>query len=211
MELLSVAQLYKMDVVLAHIRNHIAQREPPLIRKETAFSIYSLSLKHSLRPEALRAAEYTLSFASLAIEDLAKENLLHSMPGAFLHELWKYHQRVRSNLSLDLKEFKTSIALTILGNSSCKFSDSGVPSWLESYISTIGTHRVPAFLDLTDFHMALAEHRQTDVWDPSRECASCSDIPRESIRELWGALTAAVRGSISKVRVSYVAATLERP
>jgi len=214
MELLSVAQLYKMDVVLTHIRNHIARREPPLIRKETAFFIYSFSLKHSLHPEALQAAGCTLSFASLTIEDLAKENMLDSMPGAFLHELWKYHQRVRSILSLDLKEFESS-ALTILGNSSCEYTDSGIPLWVESYISTIGRHRVPAFLDLSDFHMALAEHRQSDEWGSShgwgspRGCASCSGIPRESIRELWGALTAVVRGSISKVRATYVAASLK--
>ena len=43
MELLSVAQMYKMDVVLTHIRNHIAQQERPFIREETAFLIYSLA------------------------------------------------------------------------------------------------------------------------------------------------------------------------
>ncbi|KAF8502672.1 hypothetical protein F5888DRAFT_1112053 [Russula emetica] len=205
MELLSVAQLYKMDVVLTHIRNNITQREPPLIREETAFFVYSLSMKHSLRPEALQAAGCTLSFASLTIEDLAGENVLDTMPGAFLHELWKYHQRVRSNLSLDLKEFEKSDALTILGDSSCvSLTDSDIPSWLESYISTIGTGPVPAFLDLTDFHMALAEHGLTAK--RGRGCAPCSGIPRESIRKLWGALMAVVRGSISKVRVTYVAA-----
>jgi len=31
MELLSVAQMYKMDVVLTHIKNHIAPQQPPLI------------------------------------------------------------------------------------------------------------------------------------------------------------------------------------
>jgi hypothetical protein len=31
MELLSVAQIYKMDVMLTHIRNNIAQQEPPFI------------------------------------------------------------------------------------------------------------------------------------------------------------------------------------
>jgi hypothetical protein len=31
MELLLVAQMYKMDVILTHIRNHIAQQEPPFI------------------------------------------------------------------------------------------------------------------------------------------------------------------------------------
>ena len=40
MELLSVAQMYKMDVILTHIRNHIAQQQqPPFIRKETALFI----------------------------------------------------------------------------------------------------------------------------------------------------------------------------
>jgi len=48
MELLSVAQLYKMDVVLTHIRNHITQREPPLIRRETSPVVYFLSLKYGL-------------------------------------------------------------------------------------------------------------------------------------------------------------------
>ena len=106
MELLSVTQMYKMDVVLTHIRNHIAQQEPPFIREETAFLIYYLSQKHALRIEALRAARCTLSFATLSIDGLAKENRLDAMPGVFLHELWKYHQRVRSNLIIDLREFK---------------------------------------------------------------------------------------------------------
>lgn len=211
MELLSVAQLYEMDVVLTHIRNHIAQRKPPLIRKETAFYIYSFSITHNLRPEALQAAECTLNFASLTIEDLAKENVLDRMPGAFLHELSKFHQRVRSNLSLDLKEFEASNVPTILGDSGCvSLTDSGIPSWLERYISTIGLSRVPAFHDITDFYMLLLEHGKNavaDGWGTYGGCTSCSDMPRESIRELWEALTAVVRGSISKVRVTYVSAS----
>ena len=211
MELLSVAQMYKMGVVLTHIRNHIAQRDPPLIRKETAFFIYSFSMTHNLRPEALQAAECTLSFASLAIDDLFKENVLDTMPIAFLPGFWKYHQRVQSNLSLGLKEFETSNALTVLGESSCE-SFTGIPLWVKEYISTIEIGRVTAFLDITDFHMALAEHTQTGQADNQGSfsgCASCSNIPRESIREIWRALTAAVRGSISKVRITYVAASLK--
>lgn len=64
------------------------------------------------------------------------------IPGAFLRELWKYHQRVWSNLSFDLKEFETSNALAMLRGSMvsiCEFTESCIPSWLESYISTIGT------------------------------------------------------------------------
>ena len=109
MELLSVAQMYKMDVVLTHIRNHITQQEPPFIREETTFLIYSLSRKYGLRIEALRAARCTLSFSSLNIQDLAEEHKLDTMPGRYLHELWKYHQRVRSNLTKDLREFKNQV------------------------------------------------------------------------------------------------------
>ena len=42
MELLSVAQKYKMDSTLAHIRAAIAAQDPPFIRPETAFHIFSL-------------------------------------------------------------------------------------------------------------------------------------------------------------------------
>jgi hypothetical protein len=56
MELLSVAQMYKMDVILTQIRSHIAQQEPPFVREETALLIYSLAQKHGLRTEGLDAA-----------------------------------------------------------------------------------------------------------------------------------------------------------
>ena len=108
MELLSVAQKYKMDVVLTHIRDHIGRQDPSFLRKETAFLVYSLAQKYGLRHEALNAARSTLSFSTLTIKDLYRNNKLSMMPGDALHELWKYHQRVRSNLSLGLEEFETS-------------------------------------------------------------------------------------------------------
>ena len=208
MELLSVAQLYKMDVVLTHIRNHITQQEPPFIRKETAYFVYSLSHKYGLCPEALQAARCTLNFATLINQYLAKdsEEKLYMMPSV-LHELWKYHQRVQSNLTSDLEEFIKSNAATILGDSSCEsLTSSGIPSWLGSYIYSIGRVRVPVFLDLIDFHMVLVEH--VGKSNSNGGCASCSGIPREKIRRFWGALTAVVHNSISKVRVTYVAACL---
>jgi hypothetical protein len=205
MELLSVAQMYKMDVVLTHIRNHITRQEQPFIQEETAFLIYFLAQKHGLRTEALDAAQRTLSFSSLTIEDLAEEDKLDMMPGAFLHELWEYHQRVRSNLTLDLEEFRKSNAPMILGDLSCdSLSDSGLPYWLDEYISEIGTGRVPAFLDLTNFHMRLAEHIRHHS---NGGCAPCSIIPQKKIRAFWEALMATVHSSIAKVRFSYVAAS----
>ena len=201
MELLSVAQMYKMDVVLTHIRNHIAQQEPPFIREETSFLIYSLAQKHGLHTEAFQAARCTLSLSNLTIEDLAEEDKLDRMPGAFLHELWKYHQRVRSTLTSDLEEFRSSDAPTMLEDLVCDVpTNSGVPYWVDSYISDIVATRVPVILDLADFLMRLAEHIQ----DRSSYggCTSCSSIPRKKTRAFWEALTATVQGSISKVRVT---------
>ena len=200
MELLSVAQMYKMDAVLTRIRTHIAQQEPPFVREETAFLIYSLAQKHCLRAEALQAARCTLSFLSLTIEDLAEEHKLDVMPGSFLHELWKYHKRVRSNLTSDIEEFRQSNALTILGDSSCDSLIDGLPTWLYGYISHIGTRRVPAILDLSDFYTELAEHIQ--YRSSNDGCASCSRLPRTKIRAFWETLTAVVHGSIAKVRVT---------
>ena len=210
MELLSVAQMYKIDVVLTHIRMHIAQQEPPFIREETAFLIYSLSQKYGLRTEALQAARCTLIFSSLNNEDLSKEKKLDLMSGAFLHELWKYHQRVRSNLTSDLEEFRSSNVLTILGDLDCNsLANSGLPVWLDSYISDIGTARVPAFLDLTDFHMRLTKHivnrGRKDGWN------SCSCLSREKIRTFRVALTAVVHGSIAKVKLTYLTLSPKGP
>ncbi len=42
MELLSVAQTYKMDTVLTHIKNYIARQEPPFIPERNCFT-YLLS------------------------------------------------------------------------------------------------------------------------------------------------------------------------
>ncbi len=208
MELLSVAQSYKMDVTLTHIRNHIAQQEPPFTREGTAFLIYSFSHKHGLRTEALQAARCTLNFATLNIQHLAEEEKLDIIPGAFLLELWKYHKRVRLNLKSDLRVFIKSNVLTIFGDSSCEsLTSSGIPSWLGSYIFNIGNSYAPGFLDPTDFHMELVEHSQKSILNGG--CASCSGISREKIREIWGALTAAVHNSISKVSVTYVAAYLK--
>ena len=211
MELLSVAQTYKMDVVLTHIRIHIAQEKPQFIREDTVFPIYSLAQKLGLRTEALQAARCTLSFSSLIIEDLANEEKLDMMPGAVLHELWKYHRRVRLNLTSDLREFMQSDALAILGDLNCNTTHpvGSRPYWLHSYISNIGMARVPALLDFTDFYTVLTKHitHQNSKSGKIRGgCASCSGIPRKKMWEFWEVLTATVHRSITKVSVIYVGA-----
>jgi len=200
MELLSVAQKYKMDVVLPHIRNHIIQQDPSFIQRKTAFLVYSLAQRYGLRDEALKAARSTLSFSTLTIKDLFWDNKLSMMPGDVLHELWIYHQRVRSNLASDLEEFRTSNAPTILGRSSCEsLTDSGIPSWIDRYITSIGTTPVPAFVDLNEFHMELAKHIQQKSQGGGGGCAPCANL---TICEFWEALSAVVHGSITKVRLA---------
>ena len=64
-ELLSAARRYKMDAILTHIRNHIAQQDPPFIRHENSLLVFSLAQKHRLRREGLQAARSTLGLPSL--------------------------------------------------------------------------------------------------------------------------------------------------
>jgi hypothetical protein len=139
-----------------------------------------------------------LSFSNLSIEEL--EDGLDMMPGIFLHELWKYHQRVRSNLTVDLKEFRTSHArgLRTLVASSCKpLAGSSIPDWLDQYIVTIGSS--PALFDLTKFHMALSSHVQKSKNWGGGGCTYCAYISHKTIGEFWAALTAVVNGSIANV------------
>jgi hypothetical protein len=195
MELLSVAQEYKMDVVLTHIRNHIAQQEPPFIRDDTAFYIYSLAQKYGLRTEALMAAGSTLIFSPLTLDSL--EDKLDMMPGASLYELWKYHERVKQNLASDLEEFRTSHAREALGDSPCQsLTASGIPTWLDRYIEAIGS--APASFDRTEFYMAFSSHVR-GVGYRGGGCTPCALMPRKETRAFWAALTSVVNRSIAKV------------
>jgi len=193
-----------MDVVLTHIRNHIAQQDPLFIQRKTSFLVYSLAHKYGLRHEALKAAQSTLSFSTLTIKDLYWNDRLPTMPGDALHELWKYHQRVRSNLTLDLEQFRTSNARTIFGPSRCgSLTDSGIPCWVDCYIASIGITPVPAFVDLTEFHMELAKHVQQKNQGSGGRCTSCSKMPGWRMRKFWEALSAVVHGSITKAESDF--------
>ncbi|KAN0141615.1 hypothetical protein V8E53_000077 [Lactarius tabidus] len=193
MELLSAAEKYKMDSVLTHIRNHIAQQHPPFVREENSLYIYSLAQKHGLRHEMLQAAQSTLSLPTFTIDSLDEE--LQYMPGILLHELWKYRQRVRENLDSDLFQFIERRA-HVLFELPCLTVRQGQffvgSSWLGQYILSIG--RSPSLFDLSAFHMALTTHIQ------SRDggCDACATIPRKSILEFWAALSAVYHDSITK-------------
>jgi hypothetical protein len=158
MELLSVAQKYEMNSVLAHIRGSVALLDPPFIRPENAFRVYFLAQKYGLRREATRAARITIQ-VSLTIEDL--EDKLDVMPGSFLYELWKYHQGVRTHLATDLNCFRMSGACNTLKGLGCvSHASSGIPHWVDGYIGSI--IEAPSSFEPTVFQMVMGRHVRTE-------------------------------------------------
>jgi hypothetical protein len=188
MELLSVAQKYEMKSPIAHIRA-IACQDPSFTSPENAFHVYSLAQKYGLRQEALQAARITLTI-SMTMEELGEKLV---MSGVALHELWKYHKRVRSILESDLAEFRASGARGTLAGLRCAFqSPSLTPKWLDSYIESIG--KTPNLFDLVEFAIILAHHIKR------RFSCQCGGITSQTIRIFWTALTAVVNESIQKVK-----------
>jgi hypothetical protein len=125
MELLSVAQKYQMEFALTHIRGSIARQNSLPTRLEPALHTYSLAQQYGLRPEALQTARTILKFP-MTIEVF--DDKLYIMPGASLHELWKYRESVRAILASDLTEFRASGARgTIIGLRCRELSSSQTP------------------------------------------------------------------------------------
>jgi hypothetical protein len=197
MELLSVAQRYQMDSILAHIRLSIARRIPPPTQRSSALYIYSLAQQYGLRQEALRAARTVLNFP-ISIGDL--EERLGVMSGASLYELWKYSERVRAILASDLTEFRSSGARGTLTSLRCvEFTSSQIPLWLDDYIESIQGD-INLF-DFIEFNSTLACHMEAENGNPL--CA-CAHIPSQVVREFWKALSSVVYGSFEKVSVMWV-------
>jgi hypothetical protein len=157
MELLSVAQKRQMNCTLAQIRGAVALLDPPFIRTETAFHVYSLAQRYGLGQEVVRSARVALTFP-MTIQGL--ENEFDTMLGAHLHVLWNYYQRVRTNLRSDLRVFRTRGAQSTLAGLTCQIANSfGIPTWLATYIASIGED--PALFNLSEFHMCLTRHLLT--------------------------------------------------
>ena len=204
MELLSVAQKYQMDSVLRHIRSAIAQQDPPFIRPETALHVYFLAQEHGLHQEAVQAARVTLRI-SMTIEDLGDKLAFPGMTGAYLHELWKYHKRVRNDLrSRVLGSASGVVVLSGFpdGVKGLRCQAPGYsfeqcfPRWLGNYIESIA--EAPHLFDPLEFENAWARHLKQIVGSYSRTC-SCVDISSQTTRAFWDALTAVVHKAIENV------------
>lgn len=192
MELLSVAQKYKMSSTLAHIRVAVGSQDPPFICQDNAFRIYSLAQKYGLDQEVSRAARMALTFP-MTIQSL--EDKFDIMPGVYFHLLWKYYQRVRSNLSPDLMAFRTHRAQSTLNGLSCNVGNtSGIPTWVDSYIASIVDD--PAIFGLSEFHMFFTRHLLY------AGCTSCRNLSTRTIAIFWKELAAVVHNSMANVSVS---------
>ncbi|KAI9450612.1 hypothetical protein BJY52DRAFT_1215415 [Lactarius psammicola] len=177
MELLSVAQKYEMSSVIDHIRGSLALQEPPFIHKENAFLAYSLAQKYGLRREAIQAARFTLKTTLT----LTNEKFEDVVPGAYLHELRNYHQRVRAQLKLDLPSSGAGALLDTFDCSSQYDTDS--PHWVHSYIVLITEN--PSFFDQIGFQMALMRHttpKVNSIGIAVAGCSFCTQIPVEAMR-----------------------------
>ncbi|KAH9020932.1 hypothetical protein EDB85DRAFT_441434 [Lactarius pseudohatsudake] len=192
MELLSVAQKYEMSSVMDHVRGSLSQQDPPFIHKENAFLAYSLAQKYGLRREAIQAARFTLK------STLTNEGFKDVTPGAYLHELRKYHQRVQAQLKLDLP---SSGAGTLFNAFDCISQyTTGSRHWVHSYIASISEN--PSSFDPIEFQMALMWHTAGTVSNVVGKsvagCSFCTQIPVETIRTFWTTLTAVVHRSMEK-------------
>ncbi|KAH9954190.1 hypothetical protein BC827DRAFT_72497 [Russula dissimulans] len=178
MELLSTAQKYEMSSVLGHIRGQLALNDPPFIRPENAFHAYTLALKYGLLQEAAQAARATLRF-TLTIEE--QEENLDVMPGAHLHDLWKFHQGVQSNLFSTINDFRRSVAYGTLKGLQC--------AWISG---------APRFFDPIEFQLAFARHINS-CGTPIHSCR-CANIPSNTIRTFWADLTDFFHRTVAKSR-----------
>ena len=199
MELLAVSQKYQMDSVLSQIRGAIARQDLPFIRPETALHVYFLAQEHELHQEAIQAARVTLR-ASMTIEGLGDKLEFPGMSGAYLHELWRYHVQVRTDLKLGIPEFKNSglpdDVKDLRCHSPCIPYKSAFPQWLDDYIESMAAF--PHLFDIFEFENAHASHIKNHTHYNST--CSCADISSQVIRAFWEAVTTFVDESMKKVR-----------
>jgi hypothetical protein len=212
-ELLAIAQKYQMDSIMSHIRGAISRQDPPFIRLDTAFHIYFLAQENELHEEAVQAARLTLRFP-MTIEGLEDKLDFPGRTGASLHELWKYHEQVRTDLKLALVNFRSSGLPDNVKSLLCTYPKTGTscfPQWIDNYINSIaGT---PHLFDHIEFENAWVQHIRAHVYGSGSGdyygrahgytqgyTCSCANIPSQVIRTFWDALTSLVHRTIEKVR-----------
>jgi hypothetical protein len=202
MELLAVAQKYQMKSASSDIRGTIARKDPPFIRPETAFHIYFLAQMQGLHQEVVQTARVTLRL-QMVIEDLGDKLQFSDLTGAYLYELWKYHERIRTDLKSGIPEFKSSGLPESVKSLRCAVLDCcydrSYPPWLDNYIESIAES--PHLFDLVEFENARTHHiKEIQANYSNLRTCTCVDISRQLKRAFWEALATFVDGVIERVR-----------
>ena len=229
MELLAVAQKYQMPSVLSHIRGAISRQHLPFFRPKTAFNLYFLARKLGLHQEAVQAAQVTLRLP-MVIEDLGDKLEFPNMTGAYLYELWKYHERVRTELKSGVREFRSSglpdgvkslvcpipstagfggsafgapvASGSLFGGPAATATTFGAPS--SSFPSWLDNYieSIPEAPHLFDLiEFENARVRHIKEFQASySRTCSCSDISSQLRRDFWEALTGFIDEVREKVR-----------
>ena len=197
MKLLAVAQKYQMDSIMTHVRGAIIRHEQHFVLPETSLHVYFLAQKYELHEEALLAARSTLRLP-MTIEDLWDK--IDFMPGAYLLELWKYHESVKEELASSLPEFRKFgipdiVEAEHISHPAPPFG-AAPPTpqlelkWLDGYIESLA--KAPHLFDLIEFENARAQH--------IKGSSSNADISSQTRRALWEVLTVVVHVAMEKVR-----------
>ena len=206
MVLLAVAQKYEMDSVVSHIRGAIALQDPPFLCLETAFQVYFLAQQNGLHQEAVQAARVTSQFP-MTIEGLGDELGFPGMTGAYLHELWMYHEQVRRELKPAVHEFRDTGLPGDTMNLFCSspYWGTSSPQWLYDYINSVAETPPGRLFDLTQFEEVWARHVESR--NSAYGACSCATMPRQARRSFWEALKVVVHRALEKVGRIGVAST----
>ena len=208
MGLLAVAQKYQMKSVMSRIRGVIARKVPPFILPETAHGIYFLAQMHGLREEVIQAARVTLRLP-MTISDLKNKLSFPGLTGAYLHELWKYHKQVRSDLKSGVVEFKKSGLPDDVKHMRCEVkldppivlfdeSSHSPTRWIEKYVDSIAD--APHLFDPVEFENDWIRHIKETSEISSKPLCSCVDLPSDLRRSFWKALTTFFYTTVEMVR-----------
>jgi hypothetical protein len=203
-ELLAVAKKYQMDSVMSHIRNAISRQDPHFIRPEAAFQIFFFAQENELHQEAVQAARLTLALRfPMTIEGWEDKLDFPGFTAASLHELWKYHERVRADLKSALIEFRSSGLPDNVKSLQCTSPKTNAcfPQWIDDYINSMA--ETPHLIDLFEFENTWVRHIRSHIYSFRKHASygtcSCASIPSQVIRSIWEALTSVVHRTMEKV------------
>ncbi|KAF8263764.1 hypothetical protein EI94DRAFT_1740187 [Lactarius quietus] len=136
----------------------------------------------------------------MVIEDLGDKLDFPGMTGIYLHELWKYHERIRTDLGSGILEFRNSgFPAQDMNGLRCNYANYN-PNlrWLDNYLDSIA--EAPHLTDIIEFENVWERHIK-DSRSYSQRC-SCVDISSQLRRAFCEALTAVVQETTEKADLS---------